>query len=186
MSGILFPDKVLIKKDKKMKKIFFSIMILSTAATVSAQVAIGKNSVTGTSTLLDFESNFRGIILPAVSMGDVPALDQNNNGTFLFDLDTQTVQMFEIETWVPLSDEGDASLINVNPAAETGEGAIIGAESTDAIGVLVLEAADKAMILPKVADPHLTVKSPYPGMICYDTSSRTIAVFDGAVWNYWK
>ncbi len=169
-----------------MKKLIFSFIILGTAVTATAQVAIGKNNVTGTSTLLDFESNFRGIILPAVSMTDVPALNENNNGTFLFDLDTQTVQMFENESWVPLSDEGDASAITVNPSAETGEGAIIGAETTDAVGVLVLEASDKAMILPKVADPHLTVKSPYPGMICYDTASRTIAVFDGAVWNYWK
>lgn len=168
------------------KKIIFSFAILAMVASASAQVAIGKTSVTGTTTLLDFESGFRGIILPAVSMADVPALDENNNGTFLFDLDTQTVQMFENETWIPLGDQGDASVITVNTSVETGEGAIIGAETSDALGVLVLEATDKAMILPKVADPHLTVKSPYPGMICYDTASRTIAVFDGAVWNYWK
>lgn len=169
-----------------MKKIFFSLIILGTAVTASAQVAIGKENVVGTSTLLDFDSNFRGIILPAVSMTDVPALDQNNNGTFLFDLETQTVQMFENETWIPLSDEGDASGIAVNSSTEAGEGVIIGNETTDALGALVLEASDKAMILPKVADPHLTVKSPYPGMICYDTTSKTLAVFDGNVWNYWK
>lgn len=169
-----------------MKNIIYSCLILAAAVPVSAQVAIGKTNVTGTSTLLDFESDFRGIILPAVSMGDVPSLNQNNNGTLLYDLDSQTVQMFENEMWVPLSDTGDASAITVNPAIETGDGAIIGDDTTDALGVLVMEAPDKAMILPKVADPHLTVKSPYPGMICYDTTSKTIAVFDGAVWNYWK
>lgn len=169
-----------------MKNIFFSLMMLGTIVSASAQVAIGKENVVGTSTLLDFETNFRGIILPAVSMADVPALDENNNGTFLFDLDTQTIQMFENETWIALSDIGNASAISVNSADEDGQGVIIGAENTSALGALVLEASDKAMILPKIADPHLTVKSPYPGMICYDTASKTLAVFDGSVWNYWK
>lgn len=169
-----------------MKTIFFSLILLGTVFSASAQVAIGKENVVGTSTLLDFESNFRGIILPAVSMTDVPALDQNNNGTFLFDLETQTVQMFENEIWIPLSDEGDSSSITLNTSDETGEGVIIGSETTDALGVLVLESSDKAMILPKISNPHLTVKSPYPGMICYDTASKTFALFDGVVWNYWK
>ncbi|WP_312554531.1 hypothetical protein [Empedobacter brevis] len=169
-----------------MKNIFFSFIILGTASIATAQVAIGKENVVGTSTLLDFESNFRGIILPAVSMSNVPALNENNNGTFLFDLESQTVQMFENEIWIPLSDEGNAAAIIVNSTDEDGKGVIIGAENTSALGALVLEASDKAMILPKVADPHLTVKSPYPGMICYDTSSKTMAVFDGSVWNYWK
>ena len=34
--------------------------------------------------------------------------------------------------------------------------------------------------------PHLNVKSPYPGMMCFDTVSNTLAVFDGENWNYWK
>ena len=42
------------------------------------------------------------------------------------------------------------------------------------------------MILPKVNQPEINVKSPYPGMICYDTASKTVAIFDGKVWNYWK
>ena len=42
------------------------------------------------------------------------------------------------------------------------------------------------MVLPHVTNPHLTVKSPYPGMMCYDTVKKAVAVFDGTVWNYWK
>lgn len=156
-----------------------------TTATYS-QVAIGKTDVMGTSTLLDFESDFKGIILPSVSLDDVPALGAENNGTFLYDLDTETVQMFENETWIPLTDPGDASAITINNSTETGNGAIIGAETTSALGVLILESSDQAMILPKIPNPHLTVKSPYPGMMCYDTVGKALAVFDGSVWNYWK
>jgi hypothetical protein len=57
---------------------------------------------------------------------------------------------------------------------------------SNAKGVLVLESADKAMILPKITNPHTTVKNPYPGMMCYDLTSKSLAVFDGANWNYWK
>ncbi|WP_148043492.1 hypothetical protein [Chryseobacterium sp. G0240] len=62
----------------------------------------------------------------------------------------------------------------------------MGASTSSAPGVLVLESANKALILPKVAAPHLNVKNPYPGMICYDTASKSMAVFDGLKWSYWK
>lgn len=168
------------------KYITITIMLFASLA-VSAQVAIGKETINGTSTLLDFEdsaSNFRGIILPAVDAA--PTLGADNNGTFLFDTSDNKVKMFENEIWVELSDEGDSTAIPVNTSDETGDGVIIGSETTDADGVLVLESADKAMILPKIANPHTTVKSPYPGMMCYDTVSKTLAVFNGEVWNYWK
>ncbi len=66
------------------------------------------------------------------------------------------------------------------------EGVVIGGPASTADGVLVLESANKAMILPRINTPHLNVKNPYPGMMCYDTASKTLAVFDGSVWNYWK
>jgi len=62
----------------------------------------------------------------------------------------------------------------------------VGSDTTTAPGVLVMESSNKALILPKVATPHLNVKNPYPGMICYDTVSKTMAVFDGLKWSYWK
>ena len=174
----------------KINKIILSLTICSFAAMASAQVAIGKNTVNGNDTLLDFDdsvSNYRGIILPAVDDASTMTLDGNNNGTFVLDKSDETVKYWtESQGWTPLSDEGDASAIPNNTSDETGEGVIIGAETSDANGVLVLESADKAMILPKVHRPHETVKSPYPGMICYDTDSKTLAVFDGLVWNYWK
>lgn len=62
----------------------------------------------------------------------------------------------------------------------------MGAKESAADGVLVLESTNRALVLPHVTNPHLTVKSPYPGMMCYDTVKKAVAVFDGTVWNYWK
>ena len=111
-----------------------------------------------------------------------------NNGTFLFDRSDNKVKMFENNTWINLTDTGSSSSIVVNTSAESGnsQGVIIGAENSSAEGILVLESADKAMILPRIEDPHLNVKSPYPGMMCYDTKSKSLAVFNGYLWNYWK
>ena len=115
-------------------------------------------------------------------------LDANNNGTFLFDRNLKMVRMFENGSWVNLSDAvgNDIPSTMVNASNEVGKGVIIGAQSSSAKGVLVLESTNKAMILPHIKNPHTTVKSPYPGMMCYDTVSNSLAVYDGTRWNYWK
>ena len=180
----------MILKMKKMKKYILTSLILFASTAISAQVAIGKETINGTSTILDFydaADNFRGILLPAVD--EAPAsLTADNNGTFLFDVSDKKLKMYENGIWVELSGEGDDTNLIVNTTDENTQeqGVIIGADTSSAKGVLVLEAADKAVILPKIANPHTTVKSPYPGMMCYDTASKSLAVFDGKVWNYWK
>ncbi|GGG61429.1 hypothetical protein BXY58_2284 [Epilithonimonas arachidiradicis] len=179
---------------KQMKKIIYNIMFCAIAGIVNAQVSIGgKLNVDGASTLLDFNSissNTNGIILPAVddTANALNSVTSDNNGTFLFDKSNNRVRMYENSTWVNLSDQGVSSSIvpNASDESNSNSGVIVGAETSNAKGVFILEASDKAMILPKIANPHLTVKSPYPGMLCYDTVGRAIAVFDGNVWSYWK
>lgn len=154
------------------------------------QISIGKDNINGASTILDFNegNNTRGIILSTVNnvSNALATSSTNNNGTFLLDKSDNKIKMYENNVWVALSGVGDSSQAFINPSAEIGEGLIIGSETTQSKGVLVLESDNKAMILPKIANPHTTVKSPYPGMICYDTVSKALAVFDGKVWNYWK
>ena len=168
-----------------MKKIIFSIVLFTMASYATGQVAVGKLTVDGNSTLLDFydqADNFRGIILPAVDA--VPPAPVN--GTFLFDRSDKKLKMYEAGVWVELSGEGSDTFVITNTSPETGEKTIVGDKESAVDGALVLESPDKAMVLPHIANPHTTVKSPYPGMVCFDTVSNTLAVFDGMVWNYWK
>ncbi|WEK18274.1 MAG: hypothetical protein P0Y49_15895 [Candidatus Pedobacter colombiensis] len=170
-----------------MMKRFLILILLGFRLGVLAQTAVEKKTVDGTSTVLDFASGTtKGIILPAVETLPVsPA-----NGTFLLDKTDKKIKMFQNNVWVELSGAGDiAGMVPIAPYSGTvdnGKQTVIGARSTSADGVLVLESANKAMILPKISNPHLNVKSPYPGMMCYDTNRKALAVFDGKVWNYWK
>lgn len=153
----------------------------------SAQVAIEKETVEGNSTVLDFDNtagNTKGLILPATS--GLPSGGSLANGTFVFDTTDNKVKVYENNAWKPLTDAGSSSAVAVNSSNDSGSGVIMGASASSADGVLVLESDTKAMILPKIASPHINVKNPYPGMICYDTASKTLAVFDGSVWSYWK
>lgn len=201
-------------------KIRYSILFCSLATMASGQVAIGKTEVTGNSTLLEFVESgppilakqgnkasalYQGIILSAVEKEPVftvtTGVSSPNNGTFVFDRTSKTVKVFENNVWKDLTDLGDSSQAdaNANTSDETtsNQGAIIGASTSDATGVLVLESPNKALILPHVYQPDTMVKSPYPGMIVFEildgelagetpiVSKGNIAIFDGTNWNYW-
>lgn len=176
------------------KYITFASLIF-TVFMVDAQIAIGKETINGNSTILDFNNvsgNNKGLILPAVDAEPIftitPNISSVNNGTFIFDKTEKKVKMFENNDWVDLTSAGNDSQIVVNPSAESSsqQGVIIGSDNSAATGVLILESADKAMILPQIANPHTAVQGPYAGMICYDTVSKSLAVFDGVLWHYWK
>src|SRR5690606_12808448 len=119
-----------------MKKYIISSFLFVTI-TVTAQVAIGKETISGTSTLLDFydaADNLRGIILPAVDA--VSALNADNNGTFLFDRSDKKLKMYENNIWIELSEEGNDSNLEINLTNENNQdqGVIIGSETSDAKG----------------------------------------------------
>ncbi len=188
--------KLMIKK--------YTVLFLLAGSLVSAQVSIGKKSLSGSSSILEFSGmtqtfapedtetgNVKGIMLPAVAASPVynsvtQSTNHPQNGTFLFDKQTAKVRMFEKGSWIDMTDSGNVSSLIPVAGTETGNGVIIGASSSNAKGALVLESANKAMILPHIKNPHLAVKSPYPGMMCFDTVSKSIAIFDGNKWSYWK
>jgi hypothetical protein len=166
-----------------MKNIILLIGFLFTGI-ANAQVAIGKESVDGDG-ILDFAANTtNGIMVPIVTTLPNDAVA----GTILMDKNDKIIKMKDNSTWVALSDAGSVNNITFNTNAEVPgpNRVVIGNSATAVSGVLVLESTDKALILPKIADPHINVKSPYPGMVCYDTVSKTMAVFDGLKWSYWK
>jgi len=184
-----------------MKKLIYIGILLGCNLTY-AQVAIGKANVDGESAILDFESsttNTLGLILPTVTSSanvlDTQDLGNNitrtlQNGTFIYDKADAKVKMREAGIWKDLSPvAGNSTGTIENLSDDIGHGTVIGedeAGTTSASGVLVIESTQKAMILPLINQPEINVQGPYPGMICYDTSSKTLAVFDGTKWNYWK
>ncbi|PKF75966.1 hypothetical protein [Chryseobacterium sp. PMSZPI] len=166
-----------------MKKIIATLTLFS-AGIIYAQIGVEKTQVEGDG-LLDFPSNTtKGILLPIVETLPTNAA----SGTLLMDKNDQILKMNVESAWIPLSDPGSVSAVTFNTNGEIpGQNRIImGATASNAPGVLVLESSNKALILPKITSPHLNVKNPYPGMICYDTASKTMAVFDGLKWSYWK
>lgn len=159
-------------------------MALLLSASIYSRVAIGKESVDG-SGILDFPTGTTdGIILPIVET--LPTASAEQNGTFLMDKNDLKIKMCENGAWVELSDAGSIAGVTFNTSAEVGNGAIIGAQTSTVEGVLVLESINKALILPRVASPEINVKSPHAGMLVYDTTSKSVAVFDGLKWNYWN
>ena len=96
-------------------------------------------------------------------------------------------------TWVDLSNGNEADITSAltiqSPelVEDATAKAIIGAKTSAADGVLVLESATKAMILPMVESTD-DVPNPAPGMMVYinKTGAKRLAVFNGEGWTYWK
>ncbi len=190
-----------------MKKIIISVFTAGSLLTYAQHVIIGDNVGTATNktnVLLEFAADQRkGITLPTVR--NKPAGTGLVPGTLILDASTPTdarVKFYNNKDaavdngWVDLSgNSGDVSVFLVDqPANEPGvndEGkAIIGAESSTADGVLVLESLEKAMVLP-IVESFTDIKNPAPGMMAFmtpATGSRyyRLIVFNGTKWSFWK
>lgn len=171
-----------------MKNIFLLFITSWLSYTVEAQVAIGKQSVDGAA-IVDFAPNTtNAIILPVVRT--LPTGTGASDGTLLINgvnLSAAKAQARVNGAWIDLSDDTrDLSSLNLNTSTEQGTIAIIGATSSSASGVLVLEATNKALVLPKVSNAETQIKSPVAGTMVYDLWSKSLAIFDGVKWNFWK
>jgi len=167
-----------------MKKIVLIINLMAFGF-VYSQVAVGKTALESASSSIEFGSENRGIVLPWVT--DVSSVQNAVNGTLIFDLSDKKVKAYKNNVWTDLSIDGsgiaDSSVqdaLNDDSAAKVAVGT-----PTTTSGILVLEDSNKAMILPKVASPHLNIISPAAGMMVYDTVKKQLAVFNGSVWTFW-
>ena len=191
-----------------MKNIFITLSIfLSTCA--FAQVAIGKASVNPSVSLefYDNADNVRGIILPWVDgvsntapfITNSPITEIVVNGTLVYDTSDKKVKVKYATGWRDLSVNATGTTVDPitsidglslqTPRNELAKAKVQigGNPDTDTTpGILVLADTNKAMVLPKVASPHLTIINPAPGMMAYDTTSKQLAVFNGTVWSFWK
>lgn len=176
-----------------MKKIItttIALLAFSATNSLNAQVAIGKTNITNNSVLLEFGAETKGIILPSVPT----VIGAVSGGTFVFNTTDKSVQVWEEKNnantggWTDLTEKNNGIPHGFSTAGTTdvSNGVIIGASASTKSGALVLESTTKAMVLPQVANPHLTMKGAIAGTMVYDTASDTFAVYDGANWNYWK
>ena len=171
-----------------MKNIFLTLSILISAC-ASAQVAIGKASVSSPSVSLEFYDgvdNARGIVLPWVtSTADVSGVV---NGTLVYNTADKKTYVKYASGWKDLSVDASGVVDTTlqDSISDLAEAKVSIGTPTSTPGILVLEDTDKAMVLPKVASPHLTIVNPAAGMMVYDTTSKQLAVFNGTVWTFWK
>ncbi|MCX8524666.1 hypothetical protein OF897_12155 [Chryseobacterium formosus] len=155
------------------------------------------------SVLLEFAAGQnKGIILPYVRT--IPGGTGLAEGTIILDATNQAaarVKYFNGVTtggatgWVDLSFGHDANITNsmtLQPSPSTvtedaGSKVIIGANTSSADGILVLESITKAMILPTVVDTN-NIPDPAPGMMVFinKTGAKRLAVYNGGGWTYWK
>lgn len=178
-----------------MKKIISGICI-GIAALSNAQMIVGDPVGTAsvkTSVLLDFAPNQnKGIILPYVrTLPTTPA-----EGTLVLDATDATKARVKYYNgaWIDLSGQ-DANITTVLATQPTvaqmteaaGEKVIIGAASSTANGVLVLESTTKSMVLPIVQDVQ-NIPSPAAGMMVYvnKAGAKRLAIYNGSKWSYWK
>lgn len=159
-----------------------------TAITAKSQVAIGKASVTNASVSLEFtDAENKGIILPYVE--DKSSITEN--GSVIFDNTDHKVKYLTNNDWFDLSvdatGKSDIGIQQTKTELATAKTAIGDNGATDTTsGILVLSDNNKAMILPRVASPHLNIINPASGMMVYDTTKKQLAVYNGTVWTFWK
>lgn len=166
------------------KDFLLALSGLFTTLVMNGQSGMEVRIMSTPSSVLEFPiDGKKGIILPSVTnLPTTPA-----NGTFLFDKNDKKIKMYENGSWFNLSEVGSITdLVIPSGTVDNAKSTIIGSKTSNADGVLVLESKTKALVLPNVNQPHNSVSNPYPGMMCYDTDRKAIAVFDGSVWNYWK
>ena len=179
-----------------MKNIFLSLTLFFTTS-LSAQVAIGKATVSSPAVSLEFydnADNTRGIILPWVT--STAAVTGAVNGTLVYNTADRKVYVKYASGWRDLSVDATGTTIdpinNVdgltlqNSLNDLDTAKVSIGTPTSTPGILVLEDTNKAMVLPKVASPHLNIVNPSPGMMVYDTTKKQLAVFNGTVWSFWK
>lgn len=181
-----------------MKKIAITLL-MSFGALVSAQVIIGGKvgnaPVTNNSVLLQFaNTNDKGLVLPTVrTMPTSPT-----PGTLVVDGTNPNAARVKYyngksgDGWQDLSGTNGnvSSLLATQPETvnEKRESkTIIGDQNTSADGILVLESATKAMVLPTVSDVQ-NVLNPTAGMMVFvnKSGSKRLAVYNGTVWSFWR
>lgn len=185
--------------------------LIAASCFASAQVAIGKSSLTilpatttpNPSISLEFgdyvSGQGKGIVLPWVT--SAAATGSSVTGTIIYDVNDKIVKYRNgASSWFNLSKnettivDGTANfnttgVVNTtlqDPLTDASTAKVSIGTVSATPGVLVLEDTAKAMVLPKLPSPHLNIVNPEPGTMAYDTVTKQLAVYNGTVWSFWK
>lgn len=168
---------------KETIKIFFILLSYS----LTAQVGVNTTIISNGSVSLEFGSGNRGIILPWVD--EAAKVTGAVGGTLVYDALDKKVKYYNGTSWVDLSVDNTGTVdlsLQKNLVEQPLAKVSIGGTVSSTPGILILEDSNKAMILPKVSSPHLSVINPAAGLIVYDTKKKQLAIFNGSVWTFWK
>ena len=197
----------------ELKKILY-ILTIGFSGVVFSQVRIGDKtinpsnpSLSSSSVLLEFgDTKNKGIILPYVET--VPTgVNDAKGGTIIFDISTiapSTSPEYKIKVknenagWTDLSVVSGYSTNVANTVTSVQSSVlekkdakvVIGNPATTTDGVLVLDATDKAMVLP-IVDDYKAIINPSPGMMAFikhptDNKKHKLIVFNGQKWTFWE
>ena len=187
------PVQMLTNKLKNMKNTITAFFLLLSLS-FHSQVAIGKTTVSNTAVSLEFGNADKGMILPWVT--NTTGVTGVVNGTMVYDLSDKKVKVKYAAAWKDLSINTAGTTVDPvttvdgvtiqNAGTENTTSKVAIGTVTATPGILVLEDTNKAMVLPKVASPHVNIKNPAPGMMVYDTTTKLLVVFNGNVWTFWR
>lgn len=181
-----------------MKKSLITLVTVVITCTFSiAQLAIGKISIESNESILEFSDNEgMGIILPWVET--LPNVESSlSAGTILYDmssLEEMRIKYYNGYTWknltnkstltntertALLSDRGSSSQEIDQYRVVLGDTAAVSSN-----GVLILADDTRAMTLPRVSS-YMDIKSPSPGTVVFDTTTKMICFYNGSKWSFW-
>ncbi|MCE3025199.1 hypothetical protein [Riemerella anatipestifer] len=185
-----------------MKYIYSAILVILGAGTfLKAQVNIGTGSLNtnsnGDSVLLEFNNaEKKGIILPwvvGVSHANLVDNTATPNGTFVLDRSDKKVKVKINGLWQDLNylaSTTNAIPVNTSLSSNVEKSTaqvVMGASSSTANGILVLESTSKALVLPKFKDVQKSIANPAPGMMAFDDTpgKEQLCVYNGTEWSFW-
>lgn len=177
-----------------MKKLLLLFLVFVMKISIFSQIIVGDNLGTATdksSVLLEFSAaENRGVILPYIT--DKSSV--NTAGSLILNATTPTaarVEYYNGSSWIDLSVQNAnvSSYLSIQPVAneKSNSKTILGSATSSAEGILVLESASKAMVLPKVSSVK-DIINPAPGMMVLATGSGvpTLAFYNGNQWSFWN
>ncbi|MBB4807596.1 hypothetical protein HNP38_002902 [Chryseobacterium defluvii] len=101
-------------------------------------------------------------------------------GTIAFDEITGSFRYYNGTGW-SVADAGGVTGGNPTNTDTNTKGVIIGASASSVQGAVILEASNKALVLPKVSNA-LVIASPPKGLIVYDMALKAVQVYNGTSW----